>query len=148
MEASADLVINRPIEDVWAYVSNIENMDKWVNGVSEPRRASEGEFGEGSAFTSKYTYNKKTYDMAYEVTRFDPPRQMIVRSRSRPFPFEGDLELERVGNLTRVTNTIDAGAYTTALYLWFAVFGPILRIFMRRQLRKELAKLKAILEGR
>ena len=69
MEASAEMMINRPIEEVWKFISNIDNMGKWVKGITEILRTSEGEFGAGSTFQSKYTYRKKAHDITYEVTR-------------------------------------------------------------------------------
>ena len=55
MRASVDMVISAPIEEVWTFVSDLENMDKWVTGVTEPQLTSEGEVRAGSTFTSQYT---------------------------------------------------------------------------------------------
>ena len=70
MKAAAEIVVNKPIQDVWAFVSNIENMDRWVKGVTEPKWTSEGEMGVDSTFASKYTYRNKTFDIVYSVTAF------------------------------------------------------------------------------
>jgi len=36
---SADYVMAHPIEAVWEFVSNVENMGRWVEGVKEPKWA-------------------------------------------------------------------------------------------------------------
>ena len=41
MKATAEIQIDKPIDDVWAFVSNIENMDRWVDGIEAPKQTSE-----------------------------------------------------------------------------------------------------------
>ena len=147
MKAGTSIVVERPIEDVWAFVANIENMDKWVVGVSEPRLSNGRDMGVGATYTSKYTYAGKTQTIDYEVTAYEPHRHFATRSTEGPFPFEGELDLERVGQGTKVTNTIDAGSDGLFTTITFKLLGPLVRISMRRQLHKELVALKSILEA-
>ncbi len=147
MKTETSIVVERPIEDVWAFVANIENMDQWVVGVSEPRMSNGRDMGEGATFTSKYTYGGKTHTIDYEVTAYRPQRHFATRSTEGPFPFEGELDLERAGRGTKVTNTIDAGSDGLFTTITFTLLGPLVRIMMRRQLHQELVVLKAILEA-
>ncbi len=146
MKAAASAVIDKPIEEVFAFVANAENMARWVVGVAEPKWTSNGVRGVGATFASKYTYAGNTHHLTYEVTAHDPPSCYAVKATSGPFPFEGLLELEPVGGKTKITNTIDAGADGAATRVIFVLFGPLLRILMRKQLRKELEGLKVLLE--
>ena len=148
MQASASIIIDKLIDAVFAFAANVENMDKWVIGVTEPRRTSDGAFGVGSTFFSKYTYGGKTSDINYVVTAHEPPRRHAVKATSGPFPFEGTIDLEPAGNGTKITNTIDAGSDSTATSVIFFLCGPVLRVMMRKQLRKELEGLKQILEAK
>ena len=147
MKAGTSIVVERPIEDVWAFVANIENMDQWVVGVSEPRMANGRAMGVGARYTSKYTHAGKTHTVDYEVTAYEPRRHFATRSTEGPFPFEGELDLERAGQGTKVTNTIDAGSDGLFTTITFTLLGPLVRIMMRRQLHKELIALKAVLEA-
>ena len=65
MKATVDIEISRPINEVWEFVADVENQDKWVTGVSEPRITSDGEFGVGSTYFGKYTYRNQTFDVDY-----------------------------------------------------------------------------------
>ena len=85
MKASASIVIDKPISEVWDFVSDIENMDKWVNGVKDPKPISGGEWGVGSTFESGYEYAGKTHRITYEITEFDSPSLISMRSTSGPF---------------------------------------------------------------
>lgn len=147
MRASASLVIDVPIRTVFAFVADIENMDRWINGVTGPKRTSEGELGVGSTFESGYTYAGKTRRVAYRTVEFEPPTRIASEWTSGPFPFEAVTDLEPAGDGTRITHAIDAGPDNRAVAIWFAVFGPILRWLMRRQLRRELQSLKELLEN-
>ncbi len=147
MKASASIVIDKPIAEVWNFIADIRNMDKWVTGVSAPKPTSEGRWGVGSTLESDYTYAGRTHNITYEITGFDPPNRMSMRSTSGPFPFEGWIELRKEKDGTHLINTIDAKPTNAFLTLWFAMTGFILRMMMRTQLRKELTLLKARLEG-
>ena len=146
MKASTDIVIDRPISEVWDFISDIRNMDEWVDGVSDPTPTSDGPWRVGSTFKSKYTYAGKTHMIDYEITRLDVPTHMTMRSVAGPFPFEGSVELREERGSTHFINTIDAKATNLFLSVWFAVLGPLLRIMMRKQLHKELVLLKTRLE--
>lgn len=147
MKSSASLLINRHINEVWDFVADIRNMDKWVNGVSDPEPTSEGNWGVGSTFKSDYTYSGKVHPITYVITQFDPPYRLSIRSTSGPFPFEGHTELREEKDGTRLINSIDAKPTNLFLTAWFAVLGVVLRMMMRIQLKKELVRLKATLEG-
>ena len=148
MRASTSITIDRPVSEVWDFIADISNMDKWVDGVSDPRPTSDGPWGPGSTFESKYTYSGKTHTINYEITRLDAPSHMSMRSVSGPFPFEAWVELREEDESTHFINTIDAKATNPFLSVWFAVLGPLLRMMMRKQLHKELVLLKARLEQR
>ena len=147
MEASASITINKPIEEVWAFIVDIQNMDRWVTGVSEPQHTSEGEFKAGSTFTTRYTYRRKTFYIDYIVTGLSAPSGFAVEATSGPFPFRGILELESAGDGTEVINTIEAGADSKATKVIFFLFGPLIRKIMRRRLQNELKALKDVIEA-
>ena len=129
------------------FAAKVENMARWFTGVTEPRLTSDGDYGAGSTFASKYTYGGKTHDMAYEVVAYSPPVQHGFKSTSGPFPVQAYLELRSVGSDTEVTHTIDAGSDSTITSVMFALLGPFLKIMMRKQLRRELANLKVAVES-
>lgn len=147
MEVTARGVVDRSIDDVWAYVSTVENMDEWVPGVSEVRRSDDAELEVGSRFSSKYTYRGETFDIDYEVTTYDPPRRLDIRSTDGPAPFAGSLRLAPVDGGTEVSNTISAGADGLAASVLFAAFGPVVRLLMRRRLAAELDLLAGAIEA-
>ena len=135
------MLVDRPIEEVWAFVSDVEKMDRWAKGVTEPRLTSEGEIDLGSVFTSKFTHRKRTFDVRYTVTVYDPPSRFGIESEGL-LRYSGVMELESADGATRVTNTVATGAEGAA----GGLLSGLLRWGMRRQLSKELGNLKRVIE--
>lgn len=147
MKATGSVEIERPIEEVWDFASDVEHMAEWMRGVSEPRMTSEGGMALGATFASKFTYRGETFDIDYEVTGYDPPHRHQISSLEGSFPFVGTLMLEAVEGGTRVTNTVRAGSNALITSLIFAMLRPLFRRGMRNQLQRELEDLRALLEG-
>jgi uncharacterized protein YndB with AHSA1/START domain len=147
MKASATVTIDAPIEQIFEFVANIENMDLWVNGVTEPRWTSEQIMEAGATFKSFYGNAGNIHEVTYEVIALDVPTKMATRSISGPFPFDSEIALVAIEDMTRVTNTLDAKATNSAMRVWFALGGILIRPFMRRQLERELMLVKTLMEN-
>ena len=133
VQGSANVIINRPIADVWAFISDVEkNMGKWVEGIYEPELTSEGDMGVDSTFKSKYDFRGKTFDVEFSVTEFSARTRFGTESTDGPFPFRGVVELEPYAGVTRLTNTIEAGPDSVFTRLIFAPMGPLVRGMMRQ----------------
>jgi carbon monoxide dehydrogenase subunit G len=42
------VTVNRPVEEVWSFISDFENTTRWSRGVLEARQTSDGPLGVGS----------------------------------------------------------------------------------------------------
>ena len=147
MKGTATVTITKPIDEVFSFIINVENNDKWVEGASDTKLASAGEVEIGSTFEGDYTYSGKTHKIGYEVVTFNSPTQFGVKSTHGPFPFENWLDLKDKEGQTEITNTIDAGSDHIVTSVLFVVLRPLLRRQMNKQMMKELINLKTILES-
>jgi len=139
--------VDRPVEAVWEFVTEVANLPRWVRGVSEPALTSGGPLGVGSTLRSQYRYAGRSHELAYVVTGCDAPGWLSIRSTAGPFPVELSLALTPVGSGVRVEKRTNAGSDGWATAASFVLLGPLLRWTMRRQMGKELAGLKGWLEG-
>ena len=57
IEASA--VVNRPIEEVFAFVSDMANATQWSAEVVEAKKTSEGPVGAGTTFTTAVSWSSR-----------------------------------------------------------------------------------------
>ncbi len=142
----ASVIVDKPIGEVWAFVSDVRNMDRWVRGASDTQAPSGGAMGAGSAFTGKYTYRGRTFDVNYRISDYEPESRFGTESTEGPFQYSGVVTLESADGATRVTNTLEAGSDGAATSLMFKLMGPLLRWGMRRQIAKELGAMKRVIE--
>ena len=141
ISGSASVLVDRPIGEVWAFVSDVEKMDLWAKGVTKTRLTSEGDVAEGSVFTGKFTHRGREFDVRYTVTVCEPPSRFGIESEGM-LQYSGVMDLEDADGATRVTNTVETGAGGGASRLMAGLF----RWGMRRQLSKELGVLKRVIE--
>ena len=136
--ASAELVMDQPVEAVWAFVSNVENFGRWVDAVENPRWTSEGERGVGSTYESEYVWSGKTSHVEYEVTAFEPPAKFSSKTTAGRYPYQGAITIETVDGGTKVTHDMMAGSDGAITAFMFTYLGGFLRPMMRKRLLKEL----------
>ncbi len=146
MKARASIEINRTIEDVFAYVSDVSTMPAWVTGVKTARMVS-AEMGKGAHFALEYTGGWRPYELQVIVTEFDPPNTIALQTERGPFGFEGRMELEAVGDHTRVTNVIEAGPDSVSTRMAVTLLGPFLKGPTNRRVLRELEALERSIEG-
>jgi carbon monoxide dehydrogenase subunit G len=141
MKLSASITIDQPKQAVFDFVADVENMPRWVSGVSAARLISP-EMAMGARFEAQYRPAWRSDRIEFEVVSYDPPNSFCTRTRRGPFQFEGCVSLADAGGGTTVTNTIEAGPDSLSTRLATMLFGPFLRRSMRRRLAGELTALE------
>ena len=147
MRANVNIDVKKPVQEIWDLISDIGNLDQWVEGVSEPKRTSEGEFAPGSTFTSVYVQNDKRYQVSYVLTTYDPPAHPAYRVTGCPQPFFNAVDLKSKGSSTKINQTMELDVSGQTIGTVFLGLGPIARLSMTLKLRKGLKRLKARLEA-
>jgi uncharacterized protein YndB with AHSA1/START domain len=136
-------VINRPVEEVFAFLSNPENGPKWSSGSSDVTITSAGPIGVGTTYRSIRTVLGRRIESDGVVTAYEPNRSYATKSTSGPFPVEGRMTFERVDGGTRVSGTLvgEPGGF-------FKLAEPLLVSMIKRQFDADLANLKDLMESR
>jgi len=136
------LVIDRPVEEVFAFVSNSENLPRWRSSSLEVKKTSEGPFGVGSTFKSRFTFLGRQFDSEVVVTAHEPNRVYMSKMAEGPFPLETRYLLEAVGNGTHVTFVAEGepGGF-------FKLAEPLVVSMAKRAFTTDLQNLKEMLEA-
>ncbi len=144
MIAKSSILIERSIDEVFDYVSNVENMPRWVSGVSRVRLLSD-KVKSGTKFSAEYAQGMRRSGIDFKVVEFEPPTRFSTKSERGPFsfPFKGTMELRAVGDSTEVTNNVETGPESVATRLASLLFGPIVKRSVRKRLQDELEALRA-----
>jgi uncharacterized protein YndB with AHSA1/START domain len=135
------VMIARPIEDVFAFLSDLENVPEWNYAIVETRKISEGPVGVGSTYRQVRSVPSRSEERL-EITAYDPPRQLEVRGQLGPFRSRLFYALNATPEGTRVTNTVEVELRGPGRLL-----GRVAVPRVRDAVAANLRKLKELLEG-
>src|SRR5258708_40050082 len=90
------IVINRPVQEVFAFLSNPENSPKWSSGSGEVQITSAGPIGVGTTYRTVRTFLGRRIESEIEATAYEPNRSYATKSKSGPGPAESPVTFERV----------------------------------------------------
>ncbi len=144
--ASATVLINRPVDDVWEFIDDVGNLDRWMRGISDSSDIQGNVIGKGSTFTSRFSYRRRIFDVNFTITEYDKPKCFGMESSEGPVQYSVMLRLKDENGATRVTNSINTGSNTPPGNSGGGMLSPLLKWGMRRQLSKELGDLKRVIE--
>jgi carbon monoxide dehydrogenase subunit G len=136
------VTINRPVHEVWEFISNFENTTRWSRGVLQARQTSDGPLGVGSTLQTVVRAFGRRRTADYLVTEYEPNHAFAFRVASGPMASRARYSVEPAGAGTRLSASGEVEA--TGLY---KLLGPILVRTVRRHSEDDLASVKRILEA-
>ena len=141
-KAEVSITIKRPVEDVFAVLSNPENSPKWSSASLESKTTSAGPIGVGTTTRSVGKLLGRRIESESEITEFEPNRKFAAQSKSGPFPFQSSVTFERIEGGTRVNVTIEGepGGF-------FKLAEPLMVRMVKRQFQGDLDNLKDLMEA-
>jgi uncharacterized protein YndB with AHSA1/START domain len=134
--------IKRPVEDVFAVLSDFSNGSKWASGQAEPAvKTSDGPIGVGTTWHDVSKIVGRRFESDIEFTEFEPDRR-IVFTMTKPFPITSTVTLEPVVGGTRVSQAIQAepGGF-------FKLAEPLVVTMSKRQLQNDLDNLRDLMDA-
>jgi hypothetical protein len=142
VNVSTDILINAPRPRVSAYAASPENAPTWYQNIASSRWLSEPPLAAGSrvAFTAHFL--GRTLDYTYEFTTYVPGEMLVMRTSQGPFPMRTTYTWSDEAEGTRMTLRNDGEPSGFGV-----LAGALMAPMMRRAMRKDLAKLKSILES-
>jgi uncharacterized protein YndB with AHSA1/START domain len=135
------VMIRRPIEDVFGFLSDFENVPKWNYAIVETRKVSEGAVGVGTIYHQVRSVPNRSEER-FEVTAYNPPRHLEIRGQLGPFPARLSYALDVLPEGTRVTNSVELELRGLGRLL-----GRVAVPRVRDAVAANLRKLKELLEG-
>ena len=141
LKIESSMVINRPVEEVFAVLSNVENNPKWSSAFLEVNKTSEGPVGVGTTWRGVGKFLGQQIEVEIEETEYEPNRKSTQKSKS-PFPVDQQMTFEKVDGGTRVNLIFEAepGGF-------FKLAEPLFASMAKRNIEGELANLKDLMEA-
>ena len=115
-EFNGSAVIERPIDEVFAFLADGTNDPKFSPRVQEIRKVTDGPIGVGTVFESKVKDAGMTTSRKFELTTFEAPTKIRWAERSKNIVTvpDGGYDLEKVTDTqTKVTihNTFEGHGF-------------------------------------
>jgi len=146
MRLDCEVIINKPIQQVWDYSNNPENLTKWLNDFVRYEHLTGDVAAPKIGDTSNHTYdqNGSEFTMLETITAYDPPKHVKLFMTSKWF------DMEIINNFDEISPThtkLFAGAD-------FVRVGWIMKIMflfsskkkMQADHERQINKLKELIE--
>ena len=143
VNVQTEILIRRPRAEVAEYASDPDNAPQWYENIHRSQRLTPGPVAVGSrvAFIARFLGKELNY--TYEFVEYVPGEKLVMRTAQGPFPMQTTYTWTDDDGGTRMTlgNSGSPSGFSRLAGLFMA---PMIR----RETRKDLQKLKSILEGR
>jgi uncharacterized protein YndB with AHSA1/START domain len=100
------VTISRPIEQVFGFLSDFENLPRWNYAILETHKISQGPVGIGTIYQQLRSVPSRNQER-FEVTAYTPPGQLEIQGQLGPFPSRLSYALDTVPEGTRITNSVE-----------------------------------------
>lgn len=135
-------IIERSVEEVFAYIGDQTNAPAWQSGVVEVRRTTEGPIGVGTKHTFVRMFMRRRLEADNEYITFEPNRRIAFKTTSGPVRVEASYVFEAVVEGTRVTSTVEMDASG-----FLSLAEPLIAAGLRREMKAATRVLKDLLEN-
>jgi uncharacterized protein YndB with AHSA1/START domain len=140
IEVEHTLEIGRPVEDVFAYLTDVARLPEWQSSAESAEL--EGELREGARIKEVRSFMGRRAASTLEVTEYDPPRRFSLHVVEGPIEYAVEHALEAVDGRTRITFVGRGETRRVPRLMQGAV-----RRAVERQFVKDLETLKLALES-
>lgn len=144
IEVSTSIEIDRPAPDVFAFVADFPNNPKWQRGQESCEWTSEPPLRVGSTYEQRARFLGKEMRNSFEVIELEPDRHVTFTSTAGTFPLTVTRTVEPLGTTrSRCTENVRGDPKG-----FFRIAEPLLRQMVKRSIKRDFPRLKALLEQR
>ena len=136
------IIIKRPVEEVFSFVSDLQNGPQWQTGLFEVRLITKDPIGIGSQFAAVRKFLGRKLEANVEIVTFEPNHKLVFKGPSGSVPFEESFIFEAVADGTKVTDQIEL--HTSG---FMGLAEPLIAGSLKREVVNNLGDLKVLLEN-
>jgi uncharacterized membrane protein len=143
VDVQVETVINRPRDHVAEYAGNPDNAPQWYSNIKSVEWQTRPPMTVGSKLAFSARFLGRTLDYVYEIIELLPGQRLVMRTAQGPFPMQTTYAWtpEAAGSTRMVLRNTGSPAGFSKLA------GAVMAPMMRRAMRKDLRKLKELLES-
>jgi uncharacterized membrane protein len=134
-------VVDRPLEEVFAFIGDQQNAPRWQAGLVEVKRVTEGPPGIGTKHTLVRNFMGRRLEASNEYVAYEPGKLITFKSTSGPVAFEASYLFQSVAGGTEVTSRIEMDAKGLV-----SLAEPLIARSLRREMDAALIALKDLFD--
>jgi carbon monoxide dehydrogenase subunit G len=142
MDFTNTVTIDRRPQEVFRFVSDLENVPKWNYAIIATRKTSDGPVDVGTTYRQVRSAPTRSEEQL-RVTEFESGRRFAVQGDLGPFVGTLTYEFEDADGRTRLTNTASLEARGLV-----KIAAPIASARIREAVAENLGALKQLMEQR
>jgi uncharacterized membrane protein len=143
VDVTATATIDRPREEVAAYLRDPANDTSWIGGLRSARPLTPEPVAVGSQVERVASFLGRRVEYVNEITELTGDR-LAMRSVRSPFPMRVTYgHRQASAGTTEVSVRVEGNAGR-----FYALAAPLLGLAVRRSITRDLRNLKRVLEGR
>lgn len=139
-ERSAE--ISRPAEEVFAFLSNLENLPRWQSGVLRAELTTPGPIGLGSRAVVERRMFGQQIVVDLVVTAYEPPHRIGLSTEASGVSVEASVV---VAELDDQRSRVTFGMATQATSFFMKAVEPMVAEAAEADIEASLARLKEVL---
>lgn len=134
-------LIDKPIQDVFAFAANPNNMPKWNSAVASLEQLTPGTVGVGSKFKSKAELMGRSIEGEMQVIAYEPDTKCGFQVHAGPMQVNLTLSFKTVGTGTKIS--LNAQGNPAG---FFKLAEGVMAGRIKSMMEENLARLKSQLE--
>ncbi|MGG1686730.1 SRPBCC family protein [Pseudalkalibacillus sp. NRS-1564] len=141
IEVKTSILIERPPEVVFNYITNFENNPDWQSGMVSAKFIN-GVLREGATYDQVAKFLGKEIKTTFIVRQYNPYHKIQIESVDSTFPIKVTREVQVAGEGCVVKAVVEGNPGRL-----FSLARPVLSKLVQRSIEKDYAHLKQLLEA-
>lgn len=143
VDVYTEINIDCPVDKVSSYAANPDNAPKWYVNIQSAEWRTPKPLAVGSQVAFKANFLGRELAYLYEIVEFIPGEKLVMRTANGPFPMETTYTWKAIDGKHTLMTLRNTGNPTG----FSIVFIPFMSMMMKKTNKKDLRKIKSILEN-
>jgi uncharacterized protein YndB with AHSA1/START domain len=137
------VIVQRPVEEVFAFVADQTNGPRWQSGLLEVRRITGEPIGLGTKHTAVRKFMGRRLEATNEYVVYEPNKEVTFKGTAGSAEFQHSYLTKSTAEGTVVTSRMEMESKGL-----FGLAEPLINRSLRREFATSLGELKDLLESR